>query len=110
MEPAPGLTFGLGGQLTEEAAYAEQHAVALEALEADGWEVTDAGEYPGGDEEGLPYARLSRDTFRLSLDRTVREGSDALVFGVQREDDCIRVPDGSVRLPEDLEEISLVEQ
>ncbi|WP_341243189.1 hypothetical protein, partial [uncultured Nocardioides sp.] len=32
MEPAPGLTFGLGGRVAETA-YAEQHAVALEALQ-----------------------------------------------------------------------------
>ncbi|MBM7507682.1 hypothetical protein JOE61_001496 [Nocardioides salarius] len=109
MEPAPGLTFGLGGQVAETAPYAEQHAAALEALQADGWEVTDEGEHAQPGEQPEPYSRLSRDDFRLSLDNTVRQGSDALVFGLHRDDDCIRVSDGSVQLPEDLEEVPLVE-
>ncbi|GHJ58669.1 hypothetical protein NOK12_11870 [Nocardioides sp. OK12] len=109
MEPAPGLTFLLGGSVSETEAYAEQHAVALEALQADGWEVTDEGEYAQRGERPKPYSRLSRDDYRLSLDNTVREGSDALVFGLRRDDDCIRVSDGSVQLPDDLKEIPFVE-
>ena len=108
-EPAPGLTFVVGGRVAETGAYADQHAEALEALQADGWEVTDEGEYARGDEPPMPYARLARDDFHLSLDDTVREDSDALVFSLDRDDDCIRVSDGSVQLPEDLEEIPLVE-
>lgn len=110
MEPAPGLTFGLGGSVAETAAYAEQHAVALEALQKQGWEVTDQGEYARAGDKPEPYARLARDDFRLSLDETSLEDSEALVFSLRRGDDCIRVSDGSVRLPEDLEEVPLVEQ
>ena len=108
MEPAPGLTFLLGGRVAATAAYAEQHAVALEALQEQGWEVTDEGEYARSGEQPEPYARLARDDFRLSLDETSREDSDALVFSLRRDDDCIRVSDGSVQLPEDLEEVALV--
>ena len=108
MEPAPGLTFGLGGRVAETA-YAEQHAVALEALQEQGWEVTDEGEHARAGEQPEPYARLARDDFNLSLDETSLEDSDALVFSLRRDDDCIRVSDGSVQLPDDLEEIPLVE-
>lgn len=108
-EPAPGLTFAFGGRLTEAAAYDEQFAVALDALLAEGWEVASEGDLAEPGEAAHPWANLERDTDRLSLDRTVREGSDALVFGLDSLDDCIRVPDGSVRLPDDLEEIVLVE-
>ena len=110
MEPAPGLTFLLGGRVAETAAYAEQHAAALEALKEQGWEVTDEGEYARSGEQPEPYARLARDDFNLSLDETSLEDSDALVFSLRRDDDCIRVSDGSVQLPEDLEEVPLVEQ
>ena len=109
MEPAPGLTFLLGGRVAETAAYAEQHAVALEALREQGWEVTDEGEYARAGNKPEPYARLARDDFRLSLDETSLEASDALVFSLRRDDDCIRVSDGSVQLPDDLEEVPLVE-
>ena len=109
MEPAPGLTFLLGGRVAETAAYAEQHAVALKALQEQGWEVTDEGEYARAGEQPEPYARLARDDFRLSLDETSLEDSDALVLSLRRDDDCIRVSDGSVQLPDDLEEVPLVE-
>ena len=108
-EPAPGLTFVVGGRVAETAPYADQLAVALEAVQEEGWEVVDEGEYARGDGPPMPYARLARDDFHLSLDDTVREGSDALVFSLDRDDDCIRVSDGSVQLPEDLEEVPLVE-
>lgn len=110
MEPAPGLTFLLGGRVAETAAYAEQHAVALKALQEEGWQVSDEGEYARPGEQPEPFARLARDDFRLSLDKTSLETSDALVFSLRRDDDCIRVSDGSVQLPDDLEEIPLVEQ
>ena len=109
MEPAPGLTFLLGGRVAETAAYAEQHAVAVEALREQGWEVTDEGEYARSGEQPEPYARLTRDDFDLSLDETSLEDSDALVFSLRRDDDCIRVSDGSVQLPEDLKGIPLTE-
>ena len=109
MEPAPGLTFLLGGRVAETAAYAEQHGVAVEALQEQGWEVTDEGEYARSGEQPEPYARLARDDLRLSLDETSLEDSDALVFSLRRDDDCIRVSDGSVQLPEDLKGIPLTE-
>ena len=80
-----------------------------EQLLATGGEVVDEREAARGDEPPLPYARLARDDFHLSLDDTVREDSDALVFSLDRDDDCIRVSDGSVQLPEDLEEVPLIE-
>jgi hypothetical protein len=110
MEPAPGLTFTFGAEMAESAPYAEVYADVVEVLQAQGWEVTDAGEYarPSGQPE--PYARLARDNFTVSIENTVRQGSDALVLGLHQADDCIRVSDGSVQLPEELEEDLLVEQ
>lgn len=108
MEPAPGLTFGFGARLTESAAYAEQYDAALDALEDDGWEVTDSGTASVRGAAASAWARLARADYTLALDRTVREGSDALVLGLRRADDCIDVPDGSVGVPTDLERVVLV--
>ena len=110
MEPAPGLTFTFGAAMAESAPYAEVYADVVEVLQAQGWEVTDEGEYAQPGEQPQPYARLARDDFTVSVENTVRQGSDALVLGLQQADDCIRVSDGSVQLPEDLEEVPLVEQ
>ena len=109
-EPAPGFGFTFAGQLAEGAAYDERVEVAREALVADGWEVVDEGERASeADGAPAPWFNLEREQWRLSLRDTVREGSDTLVFGLDSEGDCIRIPDGSVDIPEDLERVPLDE-
>ncbi|NYD57560.1 hypothetical protein BKA08_001798 [Nocardioides marinisabuli] len=109
MVPVQGLTFAFGGALTEDVAYAERFRVARDAMVDQGWEVVVEGEYARRGERPHPYVELEREDHRLSLDLTALEGSDALVFGLTRDDDCVRVPGDGVQLPEDLEEVVLVE-
>lgn len=103
MEPAPGATFRVSGTLTEQAPYEEQYEAARAALEAEGWEVASTGVH-----QGESWANLTREGYLLDLGHTSRQGSEALVFGLVREEDaCVDVPDGSFRIPDDLQEVPL---
>lgn len=108
--PRPGFTFALGGELAEGAAYDERFTAARDALVDDGWEADTEGEVTRtGQQEPEAWANLRRDDWRLTLRRNPLEGSDALVFALTGLDACIRIPDTTTRVPEDLEEIVLVE-
>ncbi|ANH38177.1 hypothetical protein I601_1746 [Nocardioides dokdonensis FR1436] len=109
--PRPGFTFALGGELAAGAAYDEQVATAREALLDAGWEVETEGEVTRtGDQEPEAWVNLVRDDWRLTLRRSGPEGSGALVFGLTGQDACIAIPDTTTRVPDDLEEVTLVEQ
>lgn len=107
--PRPGFTFALGGELAEGAAYDERFTAARDALVDDGWEVDDEGEVARtGQQQPEAWVNLRRDDWRLTLRRNPLEGSDALVFALTGLDACIRIPDTTTRVPEDLEEVVLV--
>ena len=111
--PRPGFTFALGGALAEgsgDAAYDGQFTAARNALVDDGWEVDDEGEVARtGQQQPEAWANLLRDDWRLTLRRDPLKGSDALVFALTGLDACIRIPDTTTRVPEDLEEVPLIE-
>lgn len=103
--PVPGLGYRAGGRIVGAEDFATRFETALSALQDERWTIESEGTEDDGIHAGdpQPWANLARDEFRVSLKRDIYDPGQALVVGLHRTDDCIRVPDGTSTEYDDLE-------
>lgn len=94
-EPAPGVSYGVGGKVKiGDDLHGAFEAVAAQLQEA-GWVAT--GDKPGGEN---PSGRFTREDVTLDVKTGgfssggTRYGADEMEFGLRIADPCVRIPDG----------------
>lgn len=89
-----GISY-VAGAASVEGDYEAMYGNAVEALEADGWEISSEGRggYPNEpDREPRSYSQLTRDGTTVSIDEVWTQPG-AMEISTHRSDDCIRIPD-----------------
>lgn len=89
-----GISY-VAGAASAEGDYEAMYGNAVEALEADGWEISveSTDDHPNDpDREPTPFAQLTRDATTVSVGESWAQPG-VMEISTHRSDDCIRIPD-----------------